>query len=194
MNQGRSSFATTAGKQQGFTLIELMISVVVLTIGLVALLGVFGTAIATTQSAQQDLLAKQIASETMESIFTARNTSQLAWNAIQNTSNGGIFVDNPPFQPINNPGGDGILGTADDAAAGARTLTLPGPDGIVGTADDQVLPLTNYTRRIQITPVLDAGGAPVPTLRTVTITIRYTSPQIRARKDYILSAYISSYR
>lgn len=178
--------------EQGFSLIEVLISTVVLTVGLVGLLGIFATAIAATQTAQQDLIAKQLASEAMESIFTARNTSQLQWLQIQNIGAGtnpdGIFVQG--FQPINNPGPDGLIGTADDANAGAATLQLPGPDGIVGTADDPPpMQLTNYQRQIAITPI-----ANTLTLRTVTITVRYTTPQLALPKTYVLSGYISTYR
>ena len=38
-----------------------MISMVILTVGLVSLLGVFGLAMAATQTSQQDMIAKQLA-------------------------------------------------------------------------------------------------------------------------------------
>ena len=181
-----------ASSQQGFTLIEVMMSTVVLTVGMIGVLGVFATAIAATQTAQQDMVAKQLASEAMESIFTARNTSQLQLLQIQNVGAGtnpdGIFITG--FQPINLPGADGILGTADDANAGPETLQSPGADGIVGTADDPApMPLTNYQRSIVIAPW--PGST---TLRTVTITVRYNTPQSRIQKQYILTALISTYR
>lgn len=176
------------GNQRGFSLIEVLISMFILTVGLVSLLGVFAMAISSTQSSQEDLIAKQLASEAMESVFTARNTSQLAWASIQNSSNGGIFSDNPPFQPINYAGADGILGTADDAVAGAEKLTLPGPDGIVGTGDDVQMGLTNYQRSIAIATV--AGST---SLRTMTITVQYTTPRGRT-KNYILIGHISQFR
>ena len=100
----------------------------------------------------------------------------------------GIFITG--FQPINLPGADGILGTADDANAGPETLQSPGADGIVGTADDPApMPLTNYQRSIVIAPW--PGST---TLRTVTITVRYNTPQSRIQKQYILTALISTYR
>lgn len=185
-------------QQEGFTLIEVMVSMVILTVGLVTLLGVFAMAMATTQTAQQDLIAKQLASEAMESIFTARQTSQLNWSDVQNTSQGGIFLDTPQFQPIYNAGVDGIQGTADDAASGLRTLTLPGPDGIVGTVsgknDDTQLPLTNFQRSIQISSVMDNNNNPLPDLRNVVITIQYNVPRMNVKKQYVLTSYISQYR
>jgi type IV pilus modification protein PilV len=181
-------------QQRGFTLLEVMISMVVLTVGLVSLLGVFGMAMASTQTAQEDLIAKQLAEEAMESIFTARNTSQLQWSDIQNTSNGGIFMDDPQFQPIYNPGTDGLVGTSASVAAGARVLALPGKDGLVGTADDMQLPLTNFQRSIQITPVVDDSNNPLSDLRTLTVTVQYTTPQFKFKKNYVLTGYISQYR
>ncbi len=57
----------------------------VLTVGMVSLLGVFGLAMASTQTAQQDMIAKQLANEAYESIITARNTTQVTFDDIQNT-------------------------------------------------------------------------------------------------------------
>ena len=77
--------------EQGFTLVEAMISVVVLTIGLVAVLSVFAVAVSSMQNVQMDQIARQKATETLESIFTARQTAQLSFASIQNTPNG-IFT------------------------------------------------------------------------------------------------------
>lgn len=194
MNSKISGSVRQTKLEAGFTLIEVMISMVVLTVGLVSLLGVFGMAMATTQTAQQDLIAKQLASEAMESIFTARNTSQLQWSDVQNTSQGGIFLDSPQFQPIYNPGADGMTGTDDDAASGAKVLVSPGKDGIVGTSDDVQLPLTNFQRSIQITPVLDSTNNALTDLRNLTITVQYSIPQSKTKKTYVLTGYISQYR
>jgi len=159
---------------------------------LVTLLGVFGLAVATTQTAQQDMIAKQLASEAMESIITARQTTQLTWAAVQNQSAdpNGIFMDG--LKPILNSGADGVVGTSDDS--GARVLTLPGPDGIVGTADDITLPLTNYQRQILISPVTNSSGSVLSDLRSVTITVQYGVPRTTIKKSYVLTAYISQYR
>ncbi|MFY9559530.1 MAG: prepilin-type N-terminal cleavage/methylation domain-containing protein [Terriglobales bacterium] len=179
--------------QRGFSLLEVVISMAVLTIGLVSLLGVFCIAMAATQDTQQDMIAKQLANEAIESIVTARDTAQLQWDAIQNVADGGIFLNN--LQQIYTAGGDGILGTADDVAGGQyQTLTEPGPDGIYGTGDDVQLPLSNYQRQIQIQPVLGAGGAVDPTLRIINITIQYNTPRMRAAKTYVLTTYISQFR
>jgi prepilin-type N-terminal cleavage/methylation domain-containing protein len=178
--------------QQGFTLAEVLVSMFVLTTGLISMAGVFSLAMATTQTSQLDLTAKQMASETMESIFTARQTTAIPWSGIQNTGAGGIFL--PGFNPIYLAGTDGLIGTADDSAAGLRTVTLPGPDGVVGTSDDITMPLTNFQRKIDITTVADANGNVATDLRSLTITIQYNVPQTAVKKNYILTSYISQYR
>jgi prepilin-type N-terminal cleavage/methylation domain-containing protein len=188
--------------QRGFTLIETMISMVILTIGSVGLLGVFGLAIKASQTSQQDMIARQLASEAVESIYTARNSSELAWAQIANVSNGGIFTDG--YTAVKCAGPDGISGTADDSScltasgatcpvSGVRCLTEPGPDGIMGTADDVILSLNNYTRQIQITPLTDINGNPIQTLSQVAVTIQYSTPGSSVAKTYVINEYVSEY-
>jgi len=45
-------------KSRGFSLVEVLIAMVVLTVGLLAVIASFATAIAATQSAQEDLIAR----------------------------------------------------------------------------------------------------------------------------------------
>ena len=185
----------------GFSLLEVMISMVVLTVGLVSLLGVFGLAMASTQTSQEDMIAKQLANESLESIVTARNTSQLVWDDIQNVgantctsgaSSCGIFLVG--MTSIYNSGTDGIFGTSDDATAGLQTLQQPGPDGIYGNADDVKIPLTGYQRTILISPVYDGLGNLVTTLRGVNISVQYATTQANIPKTYVVSSFISQYR
>jgi prepilin-type N-terminal cleavage/methylation domain-containing protein len=189
--------------QSGFSLIEVMISMVILTVGLLAVLATIGVTMAANQTSREDMIARQLASESMESIFTARNTSQLPFSSIANTTAvpPGIFL--PNALPILCAGADGILDTADDAPctsasgavcpnAGVECLTEPGPDGVVGTADDVVVSLNNFTRTVLITP-LAVGGTTIPTLVQVAITINYTVPNSGHTRSYALIEYISSY-
>jgi len=183
--------------QKGFSLVEVMISMVILVVGLVSLLGVFGLAMASTQTSQENNTAKQLANEAIEGILTARETANVTWNQIQNTGSGGIFVAG--FTPIFNPGVDGIIGTADDAASGIQTLEIPGPNGTFagncpGAGADICLPLNNFQRQILITPVVDQFGNLVANLRSVTITVQYNVPQFKTPKQYVLNTFISPYR
>ena len=194
----RASKPRMKRSQQGFSLIECMVSVVILTVGLLSLLGVFGIAMAATKGSQEDNTAKQLANEAMEGILTARETANISWAQINNTGSGGIFLPGP--LPINCAGVDGIIGTADDAACGPQTLELPGPNGVFAgncpaAGPDTCLPLTEFSRQIQILPVLPVGGGPpLTTLRSVVITIAYTTPQIKVPKTYVLNTFISPFR
>ncbi len=188
----------------GFSLIEVMISIVILTVGVLGVLALFSVAIATNQGSQRNMLARQLASEAMESIYTARNTSQLSFSQINNVSNGGIFSDGAQSLLCAGPT-YGLLGVAGDTAScktsagvvcpngGVECLTEPGPDGIVGTADDVILSLNNYTRTIAITPLSDSSGNLIQTLRQVTITITYSVPNVSVPRTYVLEDYVSSY-
>jgi len=190
--------------QSGFSLIEVVISMLILTIGLLSVLATIGITMAANETSQEDLIARQLASEAMESIFNARNTSQLGFASIANTTAvpPGIFLSGALSPKCAGP--DGILDTADDVAcltaagaecpnAGVECLSEPGPDGIVGTADDVIVSLNNYTRTITIAPLLDSSGNVIPTLTSVTITIQYTVPNIGHIRTYVLNEYISSY-
>jgi len=188
--------------EHGFSLLEVVISMAVLTVGLVSLLGVFGLAMASTETSQQDMIAKQLADESYESIITARNTTQINWDQIQNVgstncpitgaSSCGIFLTGS--QQIYQAGADGIYGTADDITGGLRqTLKDPGPDGIFGTADDILIPLTGYQRTIVISPLYDGNGNLITALRGVTITVQYTTSQTQVQKTYTLNSYISQF-
>lgn len=202
MSNGDGNARVRRPAERGFSLLEVLISMAVLTIGMVSLLGVFGLAIASTQTSQEDMIAKQLANESYESIVTARNTTQINWDDINNVgsticpisgnSSCGIFLVGN--QPIYSAGPDGIYGTADDVTSGLRqTLRDPGPDGIYGTADDILIPLTGYQRTIQISPLYDSGNNLISSLRSVTVTVQYSTPQTRLPKSYILNSYISQF-
>jgi prepilin-type N-terminal cleavage/methylation domain-containing protein len=170
-------------REQGFTLIETMIAILVLAFGVLALAATFADGITYMVSSQDDFIAQQKAQEAVESIFTARDSSAVPFTSIANTTNGGIFTVGPT--PLCDPGPDGIVGTVDDncAANAIDCIESPGPDGILGTADDVCNPLTDFTRTIAITPV-SAG------LNQITVTMNYRSG--RLTRQYQLVTYISS--
>ena len=185
--------------QRGFTLIEVMIAIVILSIGILTVVAAFATAVSSTQNAQENLIARQKALEAMESIFTARNTQQITFSQIANIASGGIFTSGAT--PLWDAGNDGLVNTGDDVPfaakgvcpAGSECITLPGPDGILGTPDDVAMSLANFTRQIQINQVLEPDGSVNPNLKQITVTVSYTgmSPVPRS---YSVNALISSFR
>lgn len=169
----------------GFSMIETVISLGLLTTSLLGLAGVFGTGMKMMTGSSGDVVTTQKASEAMESVFTARDTRKLTWSQICNVTGaaaatGGVFKDGP--QPVKNPGLDGLVNTADDT--GVETETLPGVDNLLGTPDDETLTLSAYTREIEIRDV-SAG------LRQIRVIVRYNDGG--TIREFILVSFISTY-
>jgi prepilin-type N-terminal cleavage/methylation domain-containing protein len=170
----------------GFTLLETMIALGVLSVGVLMLAGMLADALAYMQGLQDDFIAQQKAEEAAEAIYTAKYTDSLTYAQIaNNTSPGGLFLTGP--QPLLVPGVDGLVGTAADAGGPPAYIVYPGPDGKLGTADDIKVPLGNFTRTITITPV----PAYPNSLELVTITVNYTSG--RFNRNYTLNTYVSAF-
>src|SRR3984957_17983959 len=200
----KKQFARKHAAEGGFTLLETMIAIVVMTVGLLAVMFSFDTVIAATASAQEDLIARHKALDVMESIYTARNSQQLPFAQINNTAAGGIFVGGT--LPLLCAGPDGIIGTADDGPCltngatgsscpngGVDCMVLPGPDGVLGTADDVTMSLANFTRTITFNSVLLPGGGQNSNMRAVTVTVSYTKAGWPAR-TYTVNGLITQYR
>src|SRR6266536_5291753 len=81
--------------QSGFTLIETMIAIILLSFGLLALASGFTQGMVFMSSSHQHRIAKEKASEAIESVSTARDTRVLSWAQIRNTGNSGIFLAGP---------------------------------------------------------------------------------------------------
>jgi hypothetical protein len=151
-------------EESGFSLVETIVSLGVLTVGALGLAGVFAQGLKSTATSPNELLATQKAAEAIESVFSARDSRTLTWAQVRNTSDGGIFI------------------------GGEREMNLAGADGILNTGDTgEVLESENlerFTRQIRITDLSDD-------LRTITVTIRY--PAGSSLRTYELTAYISRF-
>jgi type II secretory pathway pseudopilin PulG len=192
MKKSKQKSART-GRQRGFTLLEAMISTVIVTVGLVSMVAVFAVAVGSTQTVQLDILARQKATEALESVYTARETSQITWAQIQNISAGGTGIFTAGMVPLTDPGPDGLDGTADDVAA--STITVPGPSGVLTGASPPDVPivLSNFKRQILITSVNNPDGSTNANLRQITVTIQYPT-SINKQRTYTVQALISSFR
>ena len=156
--------------ESGFSYIDVMIAHVILLVGDLALLSGLSGSILQARSHEQQLLAKQVATSTMESIMSVKETdpTRLGWNAVGNVgsnpdANGvaqGVFVTG--WQPV---------------------YSDPGPDNVIGTADDAGAIVANLQRRVVITDVCDPDR-PSPTIcspagtykvkiRSVAVTVQY---------------------
>ena len=198
----KSTSGTQAANQSGFTLVEVMIAIAVMSIGLLSVVASIATALQTTQSAQEDLIARQKAMEALESIYTARNSQQVSFAAINNTGSGGIFL--PGAQTLLCAGPDGLVGTGDDVPcvtsagttcpySGAECWVLPGPDGKLGSGgDDVTYSLSNFTRTISFNQVFLSTGGVNPNMRAISVSVTYTKDGLPAR-TFTVNGLISSY-
>jgi prepilin-type N-terminal cleavage/methylation domain-containing protein len=195
LGKRRPSAGRPARGQAGFSLIEVLIAGAIITVGLLAVLGMFGSALAATQSSQYDEIAHARATQALESVYTARQTAQLGWDSINNTgtiTNGTAGIFTTGLVTLTDPGPDGLDGTSDDVSA--APIVLPGPDGKLGTSDDQTISLSNFKRQIQISLATDpTTGALIPTLKQVIVTIQYPGTNGNLR-TYVVQSLISQYR
>jgi prepilin-type N-terminal cleavage/methylation domain-containing protein len=169
----------------GFTLIEAIVAMAILTVGLLGLAQAFYLGMRHTSTSSANLIAREKAREAVESVHTARDTRTITWAQIRNASNGGVFLDGA--QDLRAAGADGLVNTADDASEDIEALRDPGPNGVLNDADDLVTPLVGYRRQIQILE-LDPVN---PDLREVRVTVTF---QIGAQRGtYTLRTFISAF-
>jgi prepilin-type N-terminal cleavage/methylation domain-containing protein len=181
--------------QRGFSLIETIMALGVLTVGLMGSAAVITSGMQKIASSPYDLIATQKAAEAIESVFSARDSHVLTWAQIRNVNgvsgtDGGVFVDGP--LPVNLVGPDGLVNTADDAGQPLESMVFPGPDQMMYTADDVTVTLAGYTREIQVRDVageIDVNG--ICNLRSVTVIVIYKAGTMP--RKYTLVTYISNY-
>ena len=169
----------------GFSLVESLVAVCLLSVGMLAIAAGFVQGTMQLTGSDLDILAREKAAETIESVFTARDTRTIQWARIRNVvgadDDGGVFVDGA--QPLRRSGADGLINTADDPAE-LETLVKPGQDGLLGNADDQVMVLSQFTREVIIRDVS-------ATLRDLEVIIRYQVGAVW--REYRIKTLISSY-
>ena len=158
------------GDERGFSLIEVLAAMCILTAGLLPLVGLFTLSVQQISASTPMLVAREKAREAIESVHAARDTGQASWPTIRNVSDGGVFLDGA--QPIKAPGTDGLVNTADD-----------------GTVE---MPVAEFTREVDINPLtLDASAALNPNLREVRVVVRYKV--YGSWRTYVMTTYVSSY-
>ena len=174
------SFTASARSEDGMTLIETMVALLVLTIGAIGMAQAFLYGMNSVATGPNELIATQKAAEAVESVFSARDTKTLTWAQLTNATAGGVFLNGA--QDMKTAGPDGIVNTADDGRI--ETVTFPGRDQMLGTGDDVTMTLNGFKRQIEITNSSDI-------LRQVTVTITY--PSGSTTRTYKVTVFMSSF-
>ena len=170
-------------REAGFSLLEMVVAMMILTIGLLCVAQSIGYALMTSNSGRGVTNAKLLVVSALEQMESLRNTGQLNFDEISNTQAANSTFPGFPttFQPVSSvPGPDGIFGTADD------TSIAPGPDGVYGTADDITDPtliVQGATRQVLISNLS-------PTLKKIQVTLRY-SANGGSYKDLVAISYLN---
>jgi prepilin-type N-terminal cleavage/methylation domain-containing protein len=183
----------TRPSDAGFSLLEALVAMLILTVGLMALAQVLYASLNIASTSTPNLVAREKAREAIESVHTARDTHTILWAQIRNETAptcpagttavaGGVFEQGEVA--MHAPGLDGLVNTDDDAG----DEVLPGPDNLMGTSDD--IPLAVYTRQIDICDV--NGNAD---LRRISVVIRYDGSNAvgARRREYRLTTFISRF-
>lgn len=160
--------------QNGFSILEVMLSILIMTIGIFAVLSSISLAMLRETEGENKNIARQITASALESIFAVRdlrNANTLTnWDAVNNDSvTGGVFLTG--WRPVRADAGiDGINGTADDACN--TGLDCPGTGGYINASNE----IPNFERRIVISNIVETG---IPTIRKkkIEISVRYLSGQ-----------------
>lgn len=193
-NKGARSIYMRKENEKGFSLIETCIALVILTIGILSVLGAISYSWRLIQESEKATFAKEQARSTMETIFSIRDLKlydtagpvdeEALWKMIQVKSgnNGGVFLDG--WNPIReNPGIDGIYGTADDACPS-------GPCVVTGYTNTSQI-VDGYEQKLEISDINENG---VVRKRQITVKIRYmVGSQMRETAESTIMASFEVY-
>ncbi|MCU1265766.1 MAG: Type pilin N-term methylation site GFxxxE [Acidobacteria bacterium] len=139
--------------ENGFSLLEMVVAMFILTVGLLGVASAIGYALMASNSGRGLTNAKLLVVSSLEQMETLRNSGQLNFAEISNAQVvGSSFAGFPAeFLPVSTvPGADFVYGTLDDPG---RT--------------DPALAVNGVTRQILITSLS-------PTLKRIQVTLQYS--------------------
>ncbi len=190
---------TQKNNERGFSYIDVMIALVILMVGILASAAALTANLVRSYETEKQVIAKQAALSTIESIFSARDIARTGaisgWDSIGNVGSNpdsggtaqGVFLTD--FRPIReNLGWDGVAGTIDDACAAGAACT------VAGRPDNTSAVMNGFERRIVITDLQDAERPTPPhpiSRRRIDVTVRYWVNQLR--REQTVSTIIANY-
>lgn len=138
--------------EKGFSYIETIISIVVVTIGLLGAMSALTWGLIYIKEAEKRTIAKQFITSTLESIFAVRDVTEVGsvkingWDAVQiktAATPDGMFIGD--WYPVReSAGADAVYGTADDSCAAGNACS--------GNAE-----INGFSRKIFIRDIVENG-------------------------------------
>lgn len=191
--------------EKGFSYVDVMVAIVLLMIGILASASALTANLIRSHETEKQIIAKQIALSTIESIFSARDITRVGgvegWNSIGNDGsnpvggvNRGIFLNG--WRPIREDHGwDGVTGTVDDACDAPAPCVVPRVvnNASITTTNDSAV-VDDFERRIVITDLQDADRPSPPhniARRRIEVSVRYNVN--RLRREQTISTIIANY-
>ena len=163
----------------GFSILEMMIAILILTIALLGVAGAIGYALAATNRGRGVTNAKMLVVSILEQMEALRDTRALTFDEISNTQQCSTCFTGFPytpgeFRPVSTvPGRDGIFGTEDDLW------------GATGTTDNMALARPGVSRQILITTFPSNIF-----LKKIQVTLRYSTGDGKMR-DLVGISYLN---
>lgn len=188
-------------KENGFSYIDVIIAIVILTIGILAMVSALTASLIRSYESEKRVVAKQLALSTIESIISAKEIERAeetgaevikGWNSIRNIQNiaepiDGIFMNG--WRPVREENGwDGIAGTIDDGC------DAPGVCAVANRTTNNSKVIEGLQRRIVITDIEDPERPSPPneiTRRRIDVTISFSLNQ--AIREETVSTIIAKY-
>jgi hypothetical protein len=185
--------------EKGFSYLDVLVGLMILMVGVLALCAAVTSAVVRSRESEQQLIAKQLASSALESIFSARDIrfdDTDGWDAVGNLGSNpvagtprGVFLTG--LRPIRVLAGkDGVVGTVDDACDA-------GGPCVVGGVSNLSAVIQGFRRQITITDIEDPERPSPPNgiwpiaFRRIDITISYNAG--RAIREEKVSSIITKY-
>jgi type II secretory pathway pseudopilin PulG len=185
--------------ERGFSYIDVMIALVILMVGILASAAALTANLLRSFETEKQVIAKQAALSTIESIFSARDIARTGaisgWDSIGNIGSNpnpsgtpqGVFL--PDFCPIRQDlGWDGVAGTIDDACPAPAACQVP------GRPDNTSEIVSGFERKIVITDLQDSERPSPPhpiSRRRIDVTVRYHVNQLL--REQTVSTIIANY-
>ena len=176
--------------EAGFSYLDTMVGLTILMMGLAGLAGTIVASVVRSRQQEQQLLAKQYATSTMESIISARDIK------VAGLTNGWDSIGNVGSNIINGAA-RGIFVTGQQPVK-----TGVGTDQVIGTADDNGTIVPELTREIIIEDLCDParpsfncsppGTNPVM-MRRITVNIKYWVGRVRMSESVVTTLTNYSY-